>query len=134
MKIKSLIVVSANGTMDTKVSAIYASFGDVMVYMVSRDMEKPKGSTLRTGKTVKVDSIVSHLIPADYEILDKCVSESYLLFESAAENLGIKIDLYTKIGRSLKIEAVACSGSSGLSITRLAECYSEEIRYQFYGE
>jgi 3-hydroxyacyl-CoA dehydrogenase len=55
------------------------------------------------------------------------------VFESAAENLDIKIDLHTKIGKFLKKGAVACTGSSGLSITRLAECYPEELRNQFYG-
>ena len=133
MKIKTVTVVGANGTMGTNVSAIFASFGDAKVYMVSRDLEKSKAAALRAGKTVKADSIISHLIPADYAMLVDCVSESDLVFESAAENLDIKIDLHTKIGQSLKKGAVACTGSSGLSITRLAECYPEELRCQFYG-
>lgn len=133
MKIKIVTVVGANGTMGTNVSAIFASFGDAKVYLVSRDIEKSKAAILRAGKTVKADSIISHLIPADYSMLADCVSESDLVFESAAENLDIKIDLHTKIGQSLKKGAVACTGSSGLSITRLAECYPEELRCQFYG-
>lgn len=133
MNIKTVTVVGANGTMGTNVSAIFASFGDAKVYMVSRDLEKSKAAALRAGKTVKADSIVSHLVPADYSMLATCVAESDLVFESAAENLDIKIDLHTKIGQSLKKGAVACTGSSGLSITRLAECYPEETRCQFYG-
>ena len=66
-------------------------------------------------------------------MLAQCVSESDLVFESAAENLEIKIDLHTKVGQNLKRGAIACTGSSGLSITRLAECYPEELRSQFYG-
>lgn len=133
MTIKIVTVVGANGTMGTNVSAIFASFGSAKVYMVSRDLEKSKAAALRAGKTVKADSIISHLIPADYSMLAECVSESDLVFESAAENLDIKIDLHTKIGQSLKQGAVACTGSSGLSITRLAECYPEELRSKFYG-
>lgn len=131
--IKTVTVVGANGTMGTNVSAIFASFGDAKVYMVSRDLEKSKMAAQRAGKTVKADSIVNHLVPADYSMLAECVKESDLVFESAAENLNIKIDLHTRIGQSLKKGAVACTGSSGLSIQRLAECYPEELRQQFYG-
>jgi len=133
MNIKTVTVVGANGTMGTNVSAIFASFGGAKVYMVSRDIEKSGSATVKAGKTVKADSIVKNLVPADYSMLDKCVGESDLVFESAAENLEIKIDLHTKIGRSLRNGAIACTGSSGLSITRLAECYPESVRDQFYG-
>ena len=133
LKIKTVTVVGANGTMGTNVSAIFASFGDAKVYMVSRDLEKSKMAAQRAGKTVKADSIVNHLVPADYSMLAECVKESDLVFESAAENLDIKIDLHSRIGQSLKKGAVACTGSSGLSIQRLAECYPEELRQQFYG-
>lgn len=133
LEIKTVTVVGANGTMGTNVSAIFASFGDAKVYMVSRDLDKSKLAAQRAGKTVKADSIVSHLVPADYSMLAECVKESDLVFESAAENLDIKIGIHTQIGQSLKKGAVACTGSSGLSIQRLAECYPEDLRNQFYG-
>lgn len=133
MIIKTVTVVGANGTMGANVSAIFASFGDATVYMVSRDKEKSMKAASRSGKSVKADSIVKKLIPADYSMLDECVKASDLVFESAAENLEIKISLHTMIGKSLKKGAVACTGSSGLSITRLAECYPEELRGQFFG-
>lgn len=133
LEIKTVTVVGANGTMGTNVSAIFASFGDAKVYMVSRDLEKSKQAAQRAGKSVKADSIVNNLVPADYSTLADCVKESDLVFESAAENLDIKIDLHTRIGQSLKKGAVACTGSSGLSIKRMAECYPEETRQQFYG-
>lgn len=133
MTIKSITVVGANGTMGTNVSAIFASFGNAKVFMVSRDVEKSKKAALKAGKTVKADSIISHLVPVDYSMLADCVKQSDLVFESAAENLEIKIGLHTQIGASLKKGAVACTGSSGLSITKLAECYPEDVRSQFYG-
>ena len=40
LKIKTVTVVGANGTMGTNVSGIFASFGGATVYMVSRDKEK----------------------------------------------------------------------------------------------
>ena len=82
---------------------------------------------------MKADSIFTNLVPADYSMLATCVAGRDLVFESAAENLDIKIDLHTRIAQSLKKGAVACTGSSGLSIRRLAECYPENLRSQFFG-
>ena len=76
---------------------------------------------------------MSNLIPADYSMLNQCVAESDLVFESAAENLDIKKDLHGRIAQSLRKGAVACTGSSGLSINTLAECYQEGLRSQFFG-
>lgn len=132
-KIKTVTVVGANGTMGANVSAIFASFGNARVYMVSRDIEKSRRAMVRAGKSVRADSIVRNLIPVDYTMLPSCVAESDLVFESAAENLDLKIRLHTEIGRSLREDAVACTGSSGLSITRLAECYPENVRSHFFG-
>ena len=133
LNIKTVTVVGANGTMGANVSAIFASFGGATVYMVSRDKEKSVKAAVRAGKSVKADSIVNHLVAADYAMLDDCVRRSDLVFESAAEDLSLKIDLHTRIGQSLRKGAVACTGSSGLSITRLAECYPEAVRSQFFG-
>lgn len=133
MKINTVTIVGANGTMGANVSAIFASFGNARVYMVSRDIEKSKKAMARAGKSVRADSIVRNLIPADYSMLPSCVAESDLVFESAAENLDLKIQLHTEIGRSLREDAVACTGSSGLSITRLAECYPDNVRKHFFG-
>jgi 3-hydroxyacyl-CoA dehydrogenase len=133
LDIKTVTVVGANGTMGANVSAIFASFGNATVYMVSRDKEKSKLAAVRAGKSVKADCITRRLIAADYSMLAECVLASDLVFESAAENLELKIDLHTQIGKSLRPGAIACTGSSGLSITRLAECYPEAVRSQFFG-
>lgn len=128
-----MTVVGANGTMGINVSGIFASFGNATVYMISRDIEKSKIAAQRAGKTVKADSIVNHLIPLDYSMLSECVKASDLVFESAAESLDLKMVLHTRIGKVLKKGTIACTGSSGLSITQLAECYPEEVRNQFFG-
>ena len=54
----------ANGTMGANVSAIFASFGNARVYMVSRDKEKSKKAAIRAGKSVKADAITANLIAA----------------------------------------------------------------------
>lgn len=133
MNIQTVTVVGANGTMGANVAAIFASFGHARVYMVCRDKEKARKAALRSCKSVKADSIGAHLIPADYGMLPDCVKESDLVFESVAENLELKIEVHAQIGRCLRKDAVACTGSSGLSVSRLAECYPEAVRSRFFG-
>ncbi len=133
LNIKTVTVVGANGTMGTNVSGIFASFGGAKVYMVSRSVEKSQAAAVKAGKSVKAKSIISNLIPVDYSSLEKCLSESDLVFESTAEDLDIKIEITTKIGKFLRHGAIACTGSSGLSIKRLAECIPEEKRDHFFG-
>ena len=131
--IKTVTVVGANGTMGTNVSAIFASFGNAKVYMISRDIEKSKKAAEKACKSVRADSIRKNLIPADYSMLAQCVSESDLVFESTAENLSIKRDITKKIAESLPADAIACTGTSGLSITALSECFPEELRKHYFG-
>lgn len=97
--------------MGANVSAIFASLGNATVYMVSRDKEKSKKVAVRAGKSVKADSIQSHLIAAYYSMLADCVKASDLVFERAAENLGLKIELHTKIGQSATTNYVFIVGT-----------------------
>lgn len=133
MRINTVTVVGANGTMGANVSAIFAAFANAKVYMVCRDMEKAAKAVAKAGKSVRADSISANLIPADYSMLAKCIEQSELVFESAAENLEIKLDITKKIARSLREDAVACSGTSGLSVTTLAECFPEKLRGRYMG-
>lgn len=133
MAINTVTVIGANGTMGINVSAIFASFGNAKVYMISREKEKSVIAAQKAGKTVRADSISSNLIPADYSMLSECVGKSDLVFESVTESLEIKIKVHTEIGQSLKKGCISCTGSSGLSINRIAECYPMNVREQFFG-
>lgn len=131
--IKKITVVGANGTMGTNVSGIFASFGNAKVYLVSRDIEKSKAAIAKACKTVRADSIAAHMVPTDYSMLDECIADSDLVFESTSENLSIKKEVTSKIAAYLKPGCVACTGSSGLSINTLAECFPPELRGQYFG-
>lgn len=130
---KYITVVGANGTMGANVSAIFAAFGNAKVYMVSRNKEKSQSAVNIAAKSVKAESIKDNLIVADYSMLSDCIKESDLVFESVAENLEVKIEVHSLISKYLKNDAVVCTGTSGLSISRLSECYPEDKRGRFFG-
>lgn len=133
MIIRTVTVIGATGTMGSNVAGIFASFGNAKVYMVGRDIEKVKSTIPKTVKSVRADSIANNLVPADFSMLEDCVKESDLIFESAAESMDIKRNIALRVGSALRKDAVSCTGSSGLSITELAECYPEELRGNFFG-
>ena len=133
MKIEIVTVIGSTGTMGSNVAGIFASFGNARVYCVARDIEKVKKTIPRIVNSVRADSITVNLIPADFSMLEDCVSKSDLIFESTAENIEIKKEIHSRIAYALKSSAVSCTGTSGLSITALAECYPFESRNRFFG-
>lgn len=133
MEIKTVTILGANGTMGTNGSAIFASFGNAKVYMVSRDIQKSRNAIERAIQSVRAEGIRRNLIPMGYETLDECIGQSDLIFESVSENMAIKQEILQRVGRSCKPNAVISTGTSGLSITKLAKCLPENIRKNFFG-
>lgn len=131
--IRTVTVIGVTGTMGANVAGIFASFGNVKVFCLGRDIAKVKRTIPQIVKSVKADSISANLIPADFSMLEDCVEKSDLVFESVAENIDIKIAIAKRVGNALGKDAISCTGTSGLSITALAECYPEILRSHFYG-
>lgn len=133
MDINTVTIIGANGTMGTNVAAIFAAFGNAKVYMVSRSLEKSQEAIGCAVKSVRAEAIGEKLVAVDYTQFEKCVSESDLVFESVAERFDIKKEINIKIANVMREDAIVCSGTSGLSITQLAECFPENLRGQYYG-
>ena len=133
LNIKTVTIIGATGTMGTNVAGIFASFGDAKVYCVGRNIEKVKKTIPRIVKSVKADAIAKNLIPADFTMLEKCVADSDLVFESSKEDITVKKDIATQVAKTLQPHAISCTGSSGLSITEIANCYPEGLREHFFG-
>lgn len=133
MNIKTVTVIGATGTMGANVAGIFASFGAAKVFCVGRSLERVKQTIPRIVKSVKADSIAENLIPADFSMLGECVSQSDLVFESIAEDAELKAETAKETASALRNDAVSCTGTSGLSVTSLAECYPETLRKRFFG-
>lgn len=133
LNVKTVTVIGASGTMGANVAGIFASFGNAKVYCVGRDIDKVKKSVSRIVKSVKADAIAANLFPADFDSLEACVAESDLVFESSKEDLEVKKEIAAMVGKVLPKHAISGTGSSGLSITAIAECYPDELRSRFFG-
>ncbi len=131
MAIKTVTVIGGGGAMGCNISAIFASFGNAKVYML--DVEKPLFAIDRAIKSVRAESIRNNLIAADFSMLEECVRESDLVFESVIENIDVKIEVEAKCAQFLKDGAYLCTGTSGLSITRIADSLPARCREKLFG-
>ena len=107
LKIKTVTVVGVTGTMRANIASIFASFGNAKVYCVGRDIEKVKRTIPRIVKSVKTDAISKNLVPADFDSLEECVSQSDLIFESSNEDIGAKKNIANRVGKAMKVTAVS---------------------------
>ena len=132
-KIKNVTVIGANGTMGRNISAVFAAFGNTNVYMVSRSLEKSEEAKKKALQSVRAESIGMKLFPADYSLLSECVTKSDLIIECVAENWDIKCEVHHEIAQSCNEDTIICTGTSGLSVTGIAEIYSEHMRKNVIG-
>jgi len=119
--------------MGSRISAVFASFGNAKVYMVGRDIAKIRKAVSKAAASVKSDVVAENLIPADYSMLAECVLQSDLVFESVAEELSVKADVMNLFVDHLRKDTLVCTGTSGLSITKLADMLPEGLRGNFFG-
>ena len=131
LDIKTVTVIGAGGAMGCNISAIFASFGNAKVYML--DIEKPEAAVDRAVKSVRAESIRKNLIPADFSMLEQCVKESDLVFESVVERIDVKKDVANKCVQYLKDDALICTGTSGLSITEIADPLPKQFKNRYFG-
>lgn len=100
--VNTVTVVGANGTMGRNIAAIFASFGNTKVYLVSRSIEKSIAAKNKAYLSVRAESVKEKMIPSDYEHLEMCINDSDLIFEACAEDWNIKTDVHSKIAKILK--------------------------------
>ena len=131
--IKTVTVLGANGAMGYSISAVFAAWGDCKVYMVARKLEAAQDGAARAVKIIKNKDITANLFPMNYDALPDILPESDLIFESVAEDMNIKRDISAKIAQYAKPDTILGTGTSGLSITTLAECFEGELRTHYTG-
>lgn len=127
----TITILGAAGAMGSNISAIFASFGNAKVYML--DIEQSEKAVDKAVKSVRAESIRKNLVPADYSMLEQCIRESDLVFESVIENIEIKKEVTKKASRWLKKSAYFCTGTSGLSINEISKVLPEEFRNRYFG-
>lgn len=133
LDINTVTVIGASGNVGKKIAGIFASFGDAKVYCVSRNKEKIKRIIPEIVTSVRAESIIGNLIPADYSDLPSCIKKSDLIFESCSEDLETKSEIARIVSDNMKNNSISCTGTSGISINSIVDHYSPDKRSMFFG-
>jgi len=129
MDIKRILVIGA-GVMGHGVALVAASSGfdvslvDVKEEFVQRGMKGINGfldGSLKRGKITQeeVDSILSHIRTSIN--MEAEAADADFVFEAIFENREAKADLFSRLNKRCKAEAIFASNTSQLSITELGE-------------
>ena len=133
LKIQTVTILGANGSMGRNVSGIFASFGNAKVYMMCRDLKKAEKAAHQAALSIKAEAVQHNIVPCDYSQMEECLADSDLIFESVREDLETKLEMNRQIARWARPDAVVCTGSSGLSIQTLAYALSPELQTRYMG-
>lgn len=133
MEMKTITVLGANGSMGAGCAGLFAAFGDATVYLVARNIDKAREGIEKAVASVRSDVIRCRLKPATYDDLPTVVPESDWVFESVAEDYRAKEEVFSLLRKHLKPGALISTGTSGLSIARLAGLLNERDRPFFLG-
>lgn len=120
MKIKTVAVLGANGTMGRNIAAIFASFGKAKVFLATRSLDKSKFALEKAYQSVRCESIKERMVPVTYDDIQTFIPECDLIFESLKEDFDIKKDMYKRVIPFMKDDAILATGTSGLSIDDLS--------------
>ena len=128
LNISKVVVIGATGAVGKTVSGIFASFGNATVYMVGRDKEKLEKARRYAALSVKSITVEDNLIIKTMDELDDCIMDADFVFESVSEDMNTKKEIHGRINKSLEKDTIVATGTSGLSIDELSECYDEYKR------
>lgn len=134
MNINNVAIFGGNGTIGSAMCGLISGFGNAKVYLIARDKKKLDEKLLnRIFSSIKSDSIKDRIILCDYNDALNILKECDWIFESVSENFEIKKSVYEIIDKNAKSDAIISTGTSGLSINKLAEVFSENKRKYFLG-
>lgn len=133
LTVKTVTIIGANGNMGAAVAGIFASFGGAKVNLISRTHEKSLKAIEDAVKSVRADSIRDRLIPKTFDDLKECIQEADWIFESVAEDFQVKYDINRTISKYRKTGTFITTGTSGLSIEQLKECFDEDGQKHYLG-
>ena len=135
MKIENVAIFGGNGSVGALTSAIIAGFGEANVYLICRDKRKINEEVIRQKiyKSIKSDIISSNLFFIDYDEAVKILKTCDWIFECVKEDYDVKNKVLTFINENASDNALITTVTSGLSINKLSENFSDSKKKNFFG-
>lgn len=131
--IKTIAILGANGTVGSQVARLLVSTLNVKVYLVCKTLQKAQDAKLRIQASLSEEEFTGTMIPADFSSLHECIPCCDWVFESVAEDLSIKREMYRKVFPFLRPDTLVSTGTSSFLIRQLTEPFGEDFKRRFYG-
>lgn len=131
-KIENVVVLGANGAMGSGSGAVFASAGIRTVFL-ARSTDKAEAGRQRAEQMVKSTAISRFIEVGSYDELEKHVAGADLVFEAVAEDLAVKREVFARVDRARKPDAIVATVSSGLSIAAMCAGQSADFQKHFLG-
>lgn len=131
--IRNVVVLGANGAMGSGSGAVFAAAGIPTVFL-ARTRDKAAAGRTRAEQMVKSTAISALIDVGSYaEDLEAAVAKADLIFEAVAEDLAVKREVFARVDKVRKPDAIVATVSSGLSIAAMCAGQSDGFRSHFLG-
>jgi 3-hydroxyacyl-CoA dehydrogenase len=132
-RIERVAVLGANGTMGYGSAALFTQAVPHVTFL-ARTKSKAENGLGSAIKQVRSPTVASRAHVGDYEHdLEKAVAEADLVFEALTEDFDVKKEMFDRVEKHRRDDAIVATVTSGLSINALCEGRSDSFRRNFLG-
>jgi 3-hydroxyacyl-CoA dehydrogenase len=132
-EIQRVVVLGANGTMGYGSAALFTQAVPHVTFL-ARTRAKAEEGVAAAIKQVRSPTVASRADVGDYDDdLERAVGEADLVFEALTEDFAIKKDMFDRVEKARRDDAIIATVTSGLSINSLCEGRGDSFRRNFLG-
>lgn len=131
--LERVVVLGANGTMGYGSAALFTQAVPHVTFL-ARSREKAQEGLDAAIAQVRSPTVASRAEIGDYtNDLDAAVERADLVFEALTEDFSIKKQMFDRVEKVRRADAIVATVTSGLSINELAEGRGDSFRRHFLG-
>jgi 3-hydroxyacyl-CoA dehydrogenase len=131
-RLEHVVVLGANGTMGYGAGALFTQ-AIPRVTFLARSREKAQEGLQAAIRQVRSETVANRSEVGSYEELDAKLATADLVFEALTEDFALKKQMFDRVEKSRRPDAIVATVTSGLSINELAEGRGESFRRHFLG-
>jgi 3-hydroxyacyl-CoA dehydrogenase len=130
--LEHVVVLGANGTMGYGSAALFSQ-AIPRVTLLARTRAKAEEGLAAAIKQVRSPTVANRADVGSYEELDAKLASADLVFEALTEEFPLKKQMFDRVEKARRDDAIVATVTSGLSINALAEERSASFRRHFLG-
>jgi len=130
--LEHVVVLGANGTMGYGGAALFTQ-AVPRVTLLARTRDKAAEGLAAAIKQVRSPTVANRAEVGSYEELDAKLASADLVFEALTEDFALKKQMFDRVEKARRPDAIVATVTSGLSINALAEDRGASFRRHFLG-